>query len=386
VKGHFLRIQKQILSKKLYCAAATVVLIGVAATPIAVYNQRTAYAVTIDELRSQSDSLQQQIDQANKQAQQSADVAATIQERISQLQTQIDQANNQIQLTGIKLQELDLQLQQTQDELDRQKALLKASLQALYKKGGASTMELLVGSDSFSQFINDQTYLQKLKDGIQTSAEKVLALKQQIQDQQQQQKELLAQQEAQKSSLEDTKSQQAQLLATTQGQQAKYQQMVAELQAKQKEIDDELTALIRAGNMVSLGRVHRGQMIGRIGMTGFTFGPHLHFEVRDSNNSTVNPLAYGTTLIAGFSWPVASTPEINQYYGCGAPYSWYFVKCNNGTSLHPGLDIGGVLGTPVLAPADGDIIINSDQGDGYGHKVIIRQDNGYYTYYGHLQN
>ena len=52
---------------------------------------------------------------------------------------------------------------------------------------------------------------------------------------------------------------------------------------------------VTAGQYVS-----QGQVIGYVGSTGWSSGPHLHFEIR-LNGSTVNPLQFfsGYTIYNG---------------------------------------------------------------------------------------
>ena len=143
--------------------------------------QGSTKAVTLAELQSQSSALQQQINANNDQARQLATQANTIQNQIAILNLQISQLQTQMQLTQDKLAALQVSLNKAQADLNTQKGLLKASLDQLYEMSDASTLELLIGSDSFTQFINEQTYMETLKNGIQASTEKVIALKQQIQ-------------------------------------------------------------------------------------------------------------------------------------------------------------------------------------------------------------
>ncbi len=369
------RTIKKIASTSLWImAAAVLVLPGILPKRVG--------AVTTDELKARSSQLQAEIAANNRAAEELEGQARSLRTTIYGLDLQIDQTNKQIELITVKIAELEVELTKAQAELERQKGLLKASMRALYKKGGASTVELLVASDSFSQFMNDQEYLERLKVAIQDSTEKVIALKQQIQAQQAEQKELLSQQEAAKRSLEDTKNERANLLAQTEGEEARFRAIVDDLQKRRREVDEELTRRFLAGKYISLGRVETGQLIARVGMTGFTFGPHLHYEIRNGANEPVNPMA-GGSLGYGMIWPVPSSNDISQYYGCGAPPNWYVRKCADGSSLHAGLDIGAATGSAIVATKSGTIIHRSDDGDGYGIKVIILHDDGMFTYYAH---
>jgi murein DD-endopeptidase MepM/ murein hydrolase activator NlpD len=51
---------------------------------------------------------------------------------------------------------------------------------------------------------------------------------------------------------------------------------------------------------------------------------------------------------------------------------------------HRGVDIAAVVGTAVIAPADGKVIIARDQRDGCGNLVMLSHPGGYRTVYCHL--
>lgn len=205
----------------------------------------TAKALTSAQLQAQVNDLQAQINAGNARAKELAAQADSLKKAIGALDVQIGQANAQIEQTGLKIQELQNKLDETQAELDRQKDLLKDSMRALYKKGGASPVELLIGSDSFSQFIDSQEYLTRLKSAIQASTEKVIALKQEIQKQQFEQEELLKVQQAQKDAVAAQRSERQALLDQTQGDEARYRSLVSNLRAQQAEVNKALFAQIQ---------------------------------------------------------------------------------------------------------------------------------------------
>lgn len=53
-------------------------------------------------------------------------------------------------------------------------------------------------------------------------------------------------------------------------------------------------------------RVTKGQVLGYMGNTGYSFGAHLHFEVRNANNVQIDPTAY-----VGADLPVAEKQDAN---------------------------------------------------------------------------
>lgn len=335
----------------------------------------------IDALTNKTNQLQADIDTNQQKIQELAATANTLQGKLDQLALEINQANKEIDLTTANIDALQRKLEETQTELERQRDLLKNSMRVLYKKGGASTVELLVASDSFSEFINNQEYLERLKTGIQESTKKVVILKQEIAEQKRQQQELLTQQQQQKAVLAEKQKEQETLLEKTKGEEAAYQSLVSDLRKQRDDAEAELKEFLRRQTFVSMGRIFKGQMLGNMGSTGFSTGPHVHFTVvRDGEYMNPRPF-----LESGeFGWPVPNSgwSSVSQEFGCVAPSDWYLTKCDGNRSFHAGFDIAGWYGDPIVAAADGDIVFRGCRA-GLGYVVIVDHGNGMQTYYPH---
>lgn len=327
-------------------------------------------AQSAGDLRNRSAQLQNEIKENSAQAKDLHKHANTLQEAVNEYNEQINAAEAQINETTAKINQLEEDLKTTQAELKRQKALLKANVLALYKRGNATEVELIAGSDNFSAYIDEQEYLERIKAGIQESAQKVVELEKKLKEQRDEQKELLARQVATKKSLDDLRQQKSKLLVQTRGEESRYKKIVANLEEKRAAVDRQLTNLIASQQFSNYGTVSgNGQFIGRIGSTGFSTGPHLHFEMRNSSGQVFNPRnAMGV-------WPVSGS--ISQDFG--NPSSWY------ANGYHPGIDIVAPYGAPIVATKPGTIVFRGWDA-AYGNMVMIRHSDGNFSVYGHMSS
>lgn len=377
-------INTNISTRKKFVFIAAAIASAIVLTVSIFPNNQSANAATIDELQEKSQQLQAEITANNDRIAALSSEAETLQVKVEELNAEIATANAEIELTEVNLEQLARRLKEAEAELERQKELLKSTLQAIYERSGVSTFELLMATDSFTTFVNEQEYLGQLQSAVKQSTERVIKLKQQIEEEKRNQEALLKKQKEQRAVVDAKRAEQQAILDATQGEESRYREVVAQQLAELEEAEEQLAALLSAGNYISYGPVSRGQILGSVGSTGFSTGPHIHFQVyRDG--STVNPSAGGTSLINGYSWPLSGgVGYISQSYGCVAPAWYYAVKCNGGqNSFHSGLDIAANAYTPIVAAADGEVIFKGCRA-GLGYVVVVNHGGGWQTWYPHM--
>ena len=314
--------------------------------------------------------------------------ANTLKTKIDQLDAEIIGETKKIELTQKKIAELKLKIEETIAELERQKGILRHALVTLYKEGNITTIELLASSDSYTDFINQQEYLSRIKSQIHESAKQVESLKDQLESEKLKQDDLLLQLEAQRDILTSKKNEQARVLEQTEGEEQRYQAIVGDLQKQKEEAEAALNAYLASliNNAVSLGPVSKGEVIGAVGNTGYSTGPHLHFKMYTQNTINFGVEPINTLNSLGWGWPVSGGGILTQPWGCSS-FGIYPWNPAYGCGFHDAIDVAAPQGTPLLAVADGEIIHKGCLYTGTIFStmmVIIKHSNGYYSSYAHM--
>lgn len=358
-------------------------------------NIKIARADELSDLNNKLNELNQQINQINSQLIAKRQEKKTLQNEIAIFDAQIQQIELQIQATEAEIAKIQKEIDNTiarikeaENELERQKEILKENLRILYEEGQISAVEVVASSDNFSEFMNRTEYLKSIQDKVSETIDKINQLKaeldakrKELETKKTEQVTLKNQQEGQRQGLAAQRTAKNSLLAYTKGEEAAYQKNLKELQASYQIIQSQIASFINKGNFVSQGTVKKGSIIGYEGNSGYSSGPHLHFEVRTTSGQKLNPLGFlGSSMI----WPM-NNYVITQ--GFGENTELY------GPGGHPGVDLAGPYGEPVKAVADGDIIFSGGSAANtypngplsYGKYVIINHNNGYLTLYAHLQ-
>jgi surface antigen len=133
--------------------------------------------------------------------------------------------------------------------LEVKKAILGENVRQIYQQSSITPLEILASSKNFSDFIDRQQYLDRIKDHIQDAANAIVVLKQQLEKDKADAEALLKQQQGLKDGLAIQQAQASQLLADTQGQEANYQAQVSDAKNKLNAIVAARAAAIHSGNL-----------------------------------------------------------------------------------------------------------------------------------------
>lgn len=354
------------LRKRLLCSALAVLLVSL--TPLSVS------AETLEEIQAQQDRLQaenQELqakldslreDEAQKQAYQD-----TLQNQIDVVQEQILTTRENINDLNGSIQELTLKLDKSQEAVQDTIDKFKERLVALYTAGNVSTLEILLDSQSLSEFTTRMTMVETMTSHDQQLVDELEAY---IKSTQTDREELQAQ-----------KEQVAQLQVTLEGKQDELDALYEENKAALGEIQGQMYA---TENQMEINEeeLAEGEAKIQAAIEAQKQAEEEAAKQQAGSNSSgqspvINPPSDGSGGGSGFHciWPLPGVTYVSA--------GW------NGYPGHKGMDIAGPWGTPIVAAADGQVIEANDYdswGYSWGYYVLIYHNGTYSTRYAHMSS
>jgi murein DD-endopeptidase MepM/ murein hydrolase activator NlpD len=304
----------------------------------------------LDQINQQVSNLQGQIDSQEKQTASLQNEITLYNNQIQQTQLQIQAAQTQISGVNLQIGDVNTQITDRTNQIEQEKQVIAQLIVSMSEADNNSGIQLELGSGSFSGFLDQIEYNNKVQQQISDLITQVEALKVKLQNDEQmlqnnldQLNQYNQQLNATQQVLSSEKNSKQLLLTQTKGKESQYKKLLASSQGQQNDLEQEIYNLDKqAGSAVS----------------------------------NKMPVIHGI-----FSWPVQGV--ITQGYG-----NTGFTAL--GYSFHNGIDIAGPAGAPISAAADG-VVLNTGTGStAYGNWVTIKHTisavggHQIITLYGHM--
>lgn len=275
---------------------------------------------------------------------------SALQKQISLLDSQIEAQQDEIDAQEELLTELTqmiadktIELEESERQQAEQYDQLRSRLRYMVEHGTASSLSILLSSDSFSDFLNRYEIIRQISlrdenlfEQLKAIRDKVLTEKRELEDTKKEAEDTKAQMEANKAELE------AQM-------EAKRKQMDS-IQLAQKNVKDAYAAMIETED-----------------------------ELMAQYKKAAAEYAAQSTYVGGtFMWPL---PAGNNVVTC--KYGMRTHPITGKRKLHTGVDLRASTGTKVYAANKGTVT-TSGYSSAWGNYIIISHGGGITTLYAHL--
>ncbi len=299
------------------------------------------------DLNSQKQDLEEKIDQANQELSETQSDLSDNLLQVEKLDQRIKDSEGELQDLKTKVDELKTSISQVETELeevtakyDAQQKLLEERVIALYEIGEVDYLDILLHSNSLSEFISSYYVISEiieidhdLLESIGEKKDEISLSKQKLDNQKEELAQLVETQNRTSKVLQNTKTIRENYIAKLSEEEKQKQAQIDEMTAQYEEINRQILALAEQG--------------------------------------------LDASYIGGeFAWPVPGYTTITSKYGMRVhPITGQY-------KLHTGVDIGAPRGANFIAANDG-IVVKSEYNSAYGNMVVIDHGGGISTLYAH---
>jgi len=290
-----------------------------------------------DQYDDQIRALQSQIDNYNQQSAALHAQADSLQNAIAELTAEKGVIQGQIDLSQAKHDQLVAQIVTTQQKIAATQAVLASTIADMYVDSKTTPLEMVASSSNISDYVNAEQYNDVASEQIQSSIKQIKSLKVDLEKQQKEVDQVLADQQAQREVLQQKTDEQNTLLAQTQGSEAAYQGMISSANSSISSIRAQQAAAYAAYT-----RSHSGNMYGAEGNGGY---PDKWANA--AQDTVIDDWGmYNRECVSYVAWKIWSTGRNMPYWGGrGNAYQWIQNANNAG------------IPTRVGAPKEGSAVV-----------------------------
>ena len=313
----------------------------------------------INDLEQQSKKLEAEIKALQGKINEQKKLKNAIENKMAVVQKQINACNKQINNINSQIAANKAEIEKNNKQIEADKTAFKKRLRAIYMSNTGSNVQILLGAEDFSQFLQLAQLTASVSARDKKMIENLVSEIKKLEEKQVENQQLLKEQEAVKATI-------AEKQAELSKEEKQIQSVINSIAADQDKVEDENKLVEK-----ELKAMQR----------------ELNSILNASGNASGNVVYKGDAFI----WPTPTISRISSYYGS----RW-------GRS-HNGVDISnGTYGAKVVAIADGLVTTYANSckhnygknppktccGSGYGNYITInhgtKDGKTYVAYYAHL--
>lgn len=381
--------------KRILCAMLCVCMISI---PMAIPTVVSAED-SISDLEQQLQQLEQENQKYQKILDDTKSDIAEKEEYKSALVSKVQVLDEKIAVTREKISSLNDDIKEKQDAYDKglsevedQFDALANRLRILYMSGNATDLEIIFGAKDFSDLIDKMELVKSLANSdkeliseIQTKLDELSTQKESLEADK---KDLETQQSSLKSDQDEFNkliSDNDEILKNLYASNSKAQNSLESAALKSDEIESKISEYYAAQKAAAEQAAQAAQS------SSSSSGGSSGSSSSGSSSSGSSSSGSSSVIVpsgSGFAWPTPGFVSLSS--------EWFEDR---EVYNHGGIDIAGagIMGTPVVAAADGTVIATNSScthnwgksyscgcGGGYGNYVMISHAGGKMTVYGHL--
>lgn len=274
---------------------------------------------------------------------------AILDNRVAKSELDLELAETEIERVKLEVQKTDQEIADKNDQIEKEKSKISDILRVVNKKDNASTLEILLLNNSFSEFMNQVKYLEDMNSGIKQSLDNLKELKrlldkskEELDKKNQNLAKLKQDLQTKKDALESEKDSKLTIVSQLSSSEVAYQHLLDQSKKEQQNASADIATMEKRARE-KLASLSKNKLV-----------------LNDN----------------GLIWPVVKSTITAYFHDPDYPFRSVFE--------HPAVDIRAAQGSTLRAAASGYVARVKDGGArGYSYIMLVHA-NGLSTVYGHV--